>query len=199
MTRLVLWRHGRTEWNLIGRFQGQLDVELDEVGLAQADEAAHRVAAYEPDVIVASDLRRAARTAQPLGVLVGKQISHDPRLRERHFGPWEGLTMSEIEERHPDDAKRWAAGDVLVESAIETFPALVDRVSESLRDIAARVGDNGTAVVVTHGGAARAGCIGVLGWPSAMWNTLGVLGNCRVAELTHHPRRGWQLRAYNAA
>src|SRR3979411_941630 len=63
MTRLILWRHGRTEWNLIGRFQGHLDVDLDDVGIAQAEEASHRVALYEPDVIVSSDPRRATRTA----------------------------------------------------------------------------------------------------------------------------------------
>ena len=199
MTRLILWRHGRTGWNLIGRFQGQLDVELDEVGVAQAEEAAHRVAAYEPDVIVASDLRRAVRTAEPLAALVGKEVSHDRRLRERHFGSWQGLTMAEIEERYPDDAKRWAAGEPIVEASIEPFPAVVERVSDGLRDVVARVGENGTAVVVTHGGAARAGCVGLLGWPPAIWHTIGVLGNCRITELRHRPKLGWQLSAHNAA
>lgn len=198
MTRLILWRHGRTAWNLIGRFQGQLDVELDEVGVAQAEEAAHRVAAYEPDVIVASDLRRTARTAEPLAALVGKQVNHDRRLRERHFGCWQGLTITEIEERYPDDAKRWAAGEPIAESTIEPFSAVVERVSDGLRDVVARVGEHGTAVVVTHGGAARAGCVGLLGWPPPVWNTMGVLGNCRITELRHRPKLGWQLSVHNA-
>jgi len=89
MTRLILWRHGRTEWNLVGRFQGQLDVELDDVGVTQAEEAAHRVAAYSPDLIVASDLRRASRTAQCLGALLDREVSLDARLRERSFGTWD--------------------------------------------------------------------------------------------------------------
>jgi broad specificity phosphatase PhoE len=199
MTRLILLRHGRTAWNLIGRFQGQLDVDLDEVGVAQAEEAAHRVAAYEPDVIVASDLRRAARTAQPLGALLGKPVSHDARLRERFFGSWQGLTITEIQEKYPDDAERWARNEALVEPTIESLPVMVERVTEALLDIAARVGDGGTAVVVTHGGAARSGCFGLLGWPEATWNTLGVLGNCRLTELRHNPKIGWQMRAYNAA
>jgi probable phosphoglycerate mutase len=54
-------------------------------------------------------------------------------------------------------------------------------------------------VVVTHGAAARSGCIGLLGWPEVTWNTLGVLGNCRLTVLRHDPKIGWQMRAYNAA
>lgn len=196
MTRLILWRHGRTSWNLLGRFQGQLDIELDEVGLAQAEESAHRLAAYEPDVIVSSDLRRAARTAEPLGTLAGKEIHHDSRLRERDFGPWQGLTMAEIQEKFPADAQRWAAGELLLDPDIEPWPAMVDRVSQALREVAERVGD-GTGIVVTHGGAAHAGCVGLLKWPAELRYGLGVLGNCRIAEL-NRTRLGWQLRVHNA-
>jgi broad specificity phosphatase PhoE len=197
MTRLILWRHGRTEWNLIGRFQGQLDVELDEVGVAQAEEASHRVAAYAPDVIVASDLARASRTAQSLSGLLDKQVSYDSRLRERYFGTWQGLTMTEIAEKFPADAERWARNEIIHDPSIEPLPTVVTRVTDCLLDIAGQVGENGTAVVVTHGGAARAGCIGLLGWPQSMWNTLAVLGNCRVTELRHLPGIGWQLLAHN--
>jgi broad specificity phosphatase PhoE len=198
MTRLILWRHGRTEWNLVGRFQGQLDVELDDVGITQAEEAAHRVAAYSPDLIVASDLRRASRTAQCLGVLLEREVSLDARLRERSFGSWEGLTRAEIEQKFPDDAQRWERNETIIESTIEPFPAVIDRVTACLLEVAQRVGD-GTAVVVTHGGAARAGCIGMLGWSEPMWNSLAVLGNCRVAELRHRPDVGWQLAAHNVS
>jgi broad specificity phosphatase PhoE len=199
MTRLILWRHGRTEWNLIGRFQGQLDVDLDEVGVAQAEEAAHRVAAYEPDIIVASDLRRTARTAEPLAALVGKEVAHDVRLRERYFGTWQGLTMAEVREKFPDDAERWARNEPILEHSIEPFGDVVERVTLALRDAAARVGEGGTAVVVIHGAAARAGCAGLLGWPEGMWSTLGVLGNCHVTELRHSLTLGWQLGAHNIA
>ncbi len=197
MTRLILWRHGRTEWNLIGRFQGQKDVDLDEVGIAQAEEAAHRVAAYAPDVIVSSDLRRASRTAECLSGLLDKPASFDSRLRERYFGTWEGLTMTEISEKFPVEAGHWARNEVIHDPTVEAFPAVVNRVTDCLREIAGRVGENGTAVVVTHGGAARAGCIGLLGWPDSLWNSLAVLGNCRVTELRHRPGVGWQLLAHN--
>jgi len=64
MTRLIVWRHGRTEWNLAGRVQGQTDIPLDDVGVAQAVQVAPRLAALHPDVLVASDLRRASDTAK---------------------------------------------------------------------------------------------------------------------------------------
>ena len=60
--RLVLWRHGRTAWNETGRVQGRVDIDLDEIGLAQAEQSAPGVAAYRPSLIVSSDQVRAART-----------------------------------------------------------------------------------------------------------------------------------------
>src|SRR5262245_57678162 len=99
MIRLVIWRHGRTAWNESGRFQGQADVDLDTAGAAQAVDAAPRVAAYRADLIVSSDLLRAARTAQALAAVTGLPVEHDARLRERNFGPWQGLTQAEIEKR----------------------------------------------------------------------------------------------------
>jgi glucosyl-3-phosphoglycerate phosphatase len=199
MTRLILWRHGRTEWNLIGRFQGQLDVDLDDVGIAQAEEASHRVALYEPDVIVSSDLRRATRTAEVLSELVGKEVSYDARLRERFFGTWQGLTMAEIQEKYPEDADRWARYEEISEPTVEPLPVVVSRVTDVLREVAVRVGSGGIAVLVTHGGAARAGCAGLLGWPEAVWGSLAVLGNCQVTELGYSSKLGWQLRSHNAA
>jgi glucosyl-3-phosphoglycerate phosphatase len=197
MTRLVIWRHGRTEWNHAGRVQGQTDVGLDTEGVAQAAQAAARVAAaYRPDLICASDLRRATQTAHALSVLTGLPVALDPRLRERHYGPWQGLTWAEIRERYPDDFARWGTATPVVDPAIEPLDDMAKRVSSALREVAERVGD-GTAVVVTHGGAARAGSASLLGWPAAIWPTLTVLQNCGVSELRYSPERGWQLYAHN--
>src|SRR5690606_19337304 len=81
--RLILWRHGQTAWNVTGRVQGQTDVDLDETGVAQAAATAPRVAQYRPDLIVSSDLRRAARTAAALADVTGLPVEYDARLRER--------------------------------------------------------------------------------------------------------------------
>jgi len=69
--RIIVWRHGRTEWNLAGRVQGQTDVPLDEVGREQAREAAARLASLQPTRIITSDLSRALETADELGRLAG--------------------------------------------------------------------------------------------------------------------------------
>src|ERR1035437_598375 len=70
-TRLLLWRHGQTQWNVEGRFQGQSDIPLDAVGHQQAERAARLLAALRPDVIISSDLGRALATAAPLARLTG--------------------------------------------------------------------------------------------------------------------------------
>ena len=112
--RLLLWRHGRTEWNATGRFQGQLDPPLDEEGRNQAVLAApHLVAAGLPPeetVVVSSDLSRAAETAATLTALLGVPLRLDERLREHGMGSWEGLTRSEVAERFPEQYADWTAG-----------------------------------------------------------------------------------------
>jgi broad specificity phosphatase PhoE len=198
MARLIIWRHGRTEWNRADRFQGQLDVDLDSDGVAQAERTAANVAAYQPDVIVSSDLRRAVRTAQALSDLIGLAVEFDPRLRERHFGPWQGLTSAEVRERYPDDFVRWTTAAPVTNPAIEPLDDLAKRVSSAFRDVSGRIG-GGTAVLVTHGAAARVGTASLLGWPSAIWSTLTVLHNCRVSELRYSGESGWRLHAHNVA
>jgi glucosyl-3-phosphoglycerate phosphatase len=198
MTRLLVWRHGRTAWNAEHRFQGQTDVDLDETGVRQAVRAAPRLAAVKPDLIISSDLSRATSTATRLAELTGLPVGIDARLRERHFGPWQGLTAKEIEERYPDDFLRWGAVTPIRNPDIESVAAMTERVTAAFRDAITQVGD-GTAVLVTHGGAARLGCGTLLGWPADIWHTLKVLDNCRATDLRLHPVRGWQLHAHNQA
>jgi probable phosphoglycerate mutase len=87
--RLVLWRHGQTQWNADGRFQGQSDIPLDAVGEQQAERAARLLAGLRPDGIVSSDLSRAMATAAPLARLTGLTVTTDKDLRERYGGLWE--------------------------------------------------------------------------------------------------------------
>jgi probable phosphoglycerate mutase len=199
MIRVVLWRHGRTEWNATDRFQGQTDTDLDETGAAQAVAAAPRLAAYEPCLLVASDLRRAVRTAEALAALTGLAVERDARLRERNFGPWQGLTMDEIRERFPDDFARWGTTAPLGDPGIESVEDMGKRVLAAVRDVTDRLPEGGTAVIATHGGSARVACGALLGWPPAVWPTLGALGNCRLSELRYTPVRGWRLVAHNIA
>ena len=171
MIRLIIWRHARTEWNHVGRVQGQLDIDLDDIGVAQAAEA--------------------------VAALTGQQVELDPRLRERDYGPWQGLTQADIRAGYPADFDRWGTAQPLRVPSIETSERLGERAGAAFRDAARRVGSAGTALVVTHGGTARAGCAAMLGWPVSHWHTLGALWNCRRTELVHTVARGWQMHAHN--
>ncbi|SCF44933.1 histidine phosphatase family protein [Micromonospora mirobrigensis] len=196
MTRLIVWRHGNTEWNATSRVQGQTDVPLNDLGREQARAAAPLLAALRPDAIVASDLRRAADTAAALAALTGLPVHSDARLRERHFGQWQGLHLTEAAERFPDEFARWRAGHPDPGAGLETLDDLGKRVAGALQD-AADATPGGTIVLATHGGAARQGVGHLLGWEHAVLRAVGSLANCHWTELRHDDTRGWQLRAHN--
>jgi broad specificity phosphatase PhoE len=195
--RLVVWRHGNTDWNAGGRVQGQSDVPLNDVGRQQAVEAAELLVRLRPAAIVASDLRRAADTASALAALTGLSVKHDSRLRERFFGHWEGLLMREVAERFPAEYARWTAGESVLGGTVETLDDLGKRVSEALQSAAELAPPGGTVVVASHGAAARQGIGHLLGWPGEQLRTLRALQNCHWVELTHDNTRGWQVAAYN--
>lgn len=196
MTRLIVWRHGNTDWNAGNRVQGQTDTALNALGLEQAEAAAALLAALKPDAIVSSDLQRAARTAQALAALTGLPVHTDPRLRERHYGEWQGLTMTEVKARFPAEHARWRAGDQSPGCDVEALDDLGKRVGSALQ-AAADATPGGTTVIATHGGGARQGCGHLLGWSPSILRQLGSLQNCHWTELRHDEVRGWQLRAHN--
>lgn len=198
--RLVLWRHGRTEWNVDGRFQGQADVPLDGVGREQAAAAARIVAGFEPVAIFSSDLSRTFQTAEPLAALTGLEIQTDKRLREIHVGSWEGLSGDEIKAQDPDLAERvWRGEDVRRSPTGESPQEVADRVAEALTEIAETADDGSTIAVVTHGLAGRVGACRFVGLPLEQWRLFGGLANCAWISLDRH-RSGayWRIETYNA-
>lgn len=197
MTRLIVWRHGNTDWNAGQRVQGQSDVSLNQLGRQQAVDAAALLVRFKPDAIVASDLRRASDTAAALAAVTELPVSYDLRLRERYFGLWEGLLMTEVAEQRPEEYARWKAGEDVIGGDVETLDDLGKRMSEALRDAATLAPVGGTVVVATHGAAARSGVGHLLGWPREQLRTWRALQNCHWVELTHDGSRGWQLAAYN--
>jgi probable phosphoglycerate mutase len=196
MTVLILWRHGLTDWNAGERVQGQTDTPLNDRGRAQAAAAARQLAALRPAAIVASDLRRAADTAAALAALTDLPVQSDARLRERHFGDWQGLTIAEIAERYPAEYARWRGGDPDFGCGAETVDDMAKRVGAALRE-AVDAAAGGTVVVATHGGAARHGIGEMVGWSHQVTRSLYGLGNCHWSELRLDPARGWRLRAHN--
>ena len=109
MRRIAIWRHGRTSWNAEQRFQGQTDIELDEVGIAQAQRAASMLASLPPSAIISSDLTRTRQTASPLVAITGIEPAYDEGLRETLAGEWEGKTRPVLLEEYGDDLHRWSA------------------------------------------------------------------------------------------
>ena len=99
--KLLLVRHGQTDWNINRRFQGQSDVPLNEVGRQQATALANRLSREHIDVLFASDLQRAHETARIIAAQHACEIRLDARLREINFGAWEGLTYDEIKHNDP--------------------------------------------------------------------------------------------------
>jgi broad specificity phosphatase PhoE len=195
--RLIVWRHGNTDWNATNRVQGQTDVPLNDLGRQQAVDAAEILVKMRPAAIVASDLRRATDTAAALAALSGLPIRPDARLRERYFGAWQGLLMSEVEATRPVEHARWTAGADVVGGDVETLDDLGKRVADALQSAAELAPPGGTVVVASHGAAARQGIGHLLGWRSEQLRTLWALQNCHWVELTRDGVRGWQLAAYN--
>jgi probable phosphoglycerate mutase len=153
VTTLLLVRHGETDWNRDGRWQGHSDTQLNDAGRAQA----RRVAAElgDVDVIYSSDLARARETADIIAAQLGDlEVNVDSRLRERSFGAWEGRTGPEIEADFAEQHARWRAGDGAGADDAEPFEAFGDRVRDFLEDVLARHPGE-TVVVVAHGGPIR--------------------------------------------
>jgi len=151
-TTLLLIRHGETAWNAESRIQGQLDVPLSNAGFWQAGRLAQRLADEPIDAIVASDLTRAWLTAQPIGQARQIDPLADVRLRERHFGIFQGHTLDEISLRWPAEFAAWRQRDpdwTIPEG--ESAREFIQRVLEALDEVTHRHA-GGTVAVVAHGG-----------------------------------------------
>ncbi len=201
MRRIAIWRHGRTSWNAEQRFQGQTDIELDEVGIAQAQRAASMLASLPPSAIISSDLTRTRQTASPLVAITGIEPAYDEGLRETFAGEWEGKTRPVLLEEYGDDLHRWSADPLMRAGGHgETRVEVADRVVAAIDRGLAGLPDDGVLIVVTHGGAARAGIGRLLGLPPEHWGALGVLTNCSWSVLLENTSQGpdWRLQEYNA-
>jgi broad specificity phosphatase PhoE len=190
--RLVLLRHGRTAYNATGRFQGQLDVPLDAAGEAQAEKAAAALAELHPARLLASDLQRAARTAELVAAACDLPVELTPALREINLGAWQGLTGVEAHERFPDEWEAWQRGEQIRRGDGETYPEVAQRALSALQPALAELPRDGTLIAVTHGGTARAILGAVLELPEEQWWRIGALGNCAWSVVAEQ-RAGWRL------
>jgi glucosyl-3-phosphoglycerate phosphatase len=196
--RLVMWRHGRTAWNVAGRAQGSTDVPLDEVGRQQARDAAARLASLRPSFIWSSNLSRATATAAELAALTGIDVRPDVRLQEINTGERQGLTLEELRERFPHVWRAFAAGEELPRArGGEIEPEVAERVSATMHEATDALGPGEVGVLVSHGVSIRVGLCRFLGLPHGHWHTLAGVSNCAWVVVEEW-RRGWRLVDYNA-
>jgi glucosyl-3-phosphoglycerate phosphatase len=199
LRRLVLWRHGETDYNAGRRMQGQLDSTLTPVGIEQARRAARVIAGFGPQVLLTSDLRRASDTAAVLAEHTGLVPGIDKRLRETHLGHWQGLTHAEVDAAWPGARLTWRlnpewaplGGETRVEVATRAR-AVVDELDEK---------DVETAVLCAHGGLIGSLSASLLNLPVANWSSFGAIGNCRwtvLGRLRRAAELPWRLLTYNA-
>lgn len=180
--RLVLTRHGQTDFNREGRLQGQVDIPLNDTGLAQAETLATALAADPPDVIVASPLRRAVETARIIGERTGREIRTDDAFLERGFGQWEGLRGEEIRRRWPQEHADWRAHRPVLGLDVEDRPEVAERVAAACRSlVAAHTGR--TVLVVGHGAATTLGITALLGLDTHDFRGIAGLENCHRSVL----------------
>lgn len=196
-TRIVLWRHGQTDHNVEGRFQGQADVPLNETGLAQAEQAARLLARIQVDAIVSSPLIRALATVQPLANRLGLPVATDDRLMEINVGSWESRLGEDVYRENPAFTAALKAGrDFRRSPEGETGAELGARVGAALRDIATtHLGE--TVVVGSHGLAIRMGTANVLGWDHSTTTRLASMANCGWTILAARSEGDWKLVSWN--
>ncbi len=150
---LCLVRHGETPWNAERRLQGHLDIELNANGLAQAQHTARTLAGTRFAAIYSSDLQRARQTAEAIAHRCELPVHIDPRLRERHYGAFQGLTYEEAESRYPEAYACFKArvGEFPFPGDGESLTGFAARIRTALDAIAARHA-GAQVLVVTHGG-----------------------------------------------
>jgi probable phosphoglycerate mutase len=156
-----LTRHGETAWNALGRLQGHTDIELNDVGRAQARALAAGLGADGVAGVWTSDLSRARETGGIIAAALGLPDPQvDPDLRERHFGVFEGLTRDEIAAQHPEAWRAWREHTAAPPGG-EPRDAAVARLTRVLGRLAGD--DGGPLLVISHGGVMRLWLMEVLG------------------------------------
>jgi probable phosphoglycerate mutase len=157
-----------------------------------------------PTAIVTSDLERTRATADALATETGLPVAVDPGLRETNAGRWQGKTFAEIRLTEAEQLARWEEGDVTVPAGgAETRLDVAARARKAVDGALGSVGETGTLVVVSHGGAIRVALAELLGLPHSLWGALSGLSNCNWSVLEERAPAGdgsvrWRLGEHNA-
>ena len=191
--RILLARHGETPWNAEGRYQGQEDIALSDVGIAQATALGQRLHELHIDRAIASPLVRARRTAElALGEQRASNLMFDDGFKEIAHGSWEGLLASEIHERDPERLLAWreSPDSVQMPDGGESLQQVLDRAWPALVRACSGLGADATLLIVAHDAVNRVLLCRILGIPlSKLWSfrqaptTLNLLEGSSVDQL----------------
>ena len=196
--RLIIMRHGQTDWNVENRFQGHTDIPLNAVGRAQVARAASILGTQDIDHIIASDLQRAFDTAAAVAAVKKLKVVADPQLRETHCGSWEGRTGPDIEATDGVNLARWFAGeDIPAGGDGERRSDVVARMINAIDAGLSQCATGRTLLVVTHGGAARGAIGALLGLATSDWVAIGGLANASWSIVEERNSR-WRLVEHNS-
>jgi broad specificity phosphatase PhoE len=197
-------RHAETPDNAARIWQGHKDTALSGRGREQVRQAAPHLAAYEPALLVSSDLQRAASTADPIAQLTGLEVRLDARLREAHVGEWQGMHDDEVRERYPELVAALGRGEDLPRGVTgETSGDVARRVGAAMHEIVLELLPGEAAVVVTHGMSGRAAATGLVGLPQDVSDRVfRGIDNCHWIELVEAARSRsdetrWRISGWN--
>ena len=181
-TKVFLVRHGETEWNKLGKFQGCQDIPLSEEGIVQAQYLSKKFNSNF-DYIYTSPLKRALQTAEVIATNKKIKPSIINDLREINFGEWEGLTLKEISDNFPKEFNNWrndkfeapmCGGDLSLKKACERAKIAITEVADKHK--------GKKILIVSHGGIIKAGLLGLFELDMTMYHKIN-LGNTSICEI----------------
>ncbi len=168
---IYIVRHGETDWNREGIYQGQTDTSLNEKGRDDAKKLAAALSKIRFSCIYSSDLKRARETAEIINESLNLPVFYTRNLREMDFGRWTGISVFDMEKIDPDLFRRWQDNpwDISPPGG-ETFRELTERVVDTIEEISNKHRDE-NILVVSHGGPIKALILWLIhGNPSSYWN-----------------------------
>ncbi|WP_427338745.1 histidine phosphatase family protein [Caloranaerobacter sp. DY30410] len=184
MKKIIITRHGQTDWNLIGKIQGQKDIELNKVGIEQAKKLAFKLSKEKIDIIYTSDLKRSYQTAKIISDIIKTDIIIDKNLREIHFGNWQGLTLSDIKKDFNQEYIIWRTEPHKLNlPGAERLIEVQERMKKIINNVLHT--DYQNILIVSHGTAIKALILGILDIDLAKFNNIKI-DNTSISIIEYH-------------
>lgn len=190
MTKILLVRHGYSEYNHVKKFTGHLDIPLTPLGVKQAEVTAkYLLETYTIDAIYSSDLSRAVNTAKPVANALNLPIATDKRLRELNLGDWTDMYIADVKEKYPVEYEAHRKGARCLGG--ESLDELKDRALAAVYEIA-RMNEGKTVLITAHGGTIRAILRGLQNLSEAEAEKVPIVSNNSVTEI-HYQEGAFQV------